>query len=122
MNDLRYPCPSCGFIVFTEPSGSYEMCSICGWEDDPVQLKYFSMRGGANGGSLWDYQQEIVKEISVDVKEYEGYIRDSSWRPLQPKEPKENKDAPRSGIEYFLSATEETRPYYWEKDNIEQSN
>jgi len=31
-----YPCPCCGYLVFTEPPGSYDICSICFWEDDPV--------------------------------------------------------------------------------------
>jgi anaerobic ribonucleoside-triphosphate reductase len=30
----RWPCPCCGYQVFTGPPGSYEICPVCGWEDD----------------------------------------------------------------------------------------
>lgn len=33
-----YPCPCCGYLQFGEPPGSYEICAICFWGDDAVQL------------------------------------------------------------------------------------
>jgi hypothetical protein len=47
-----FPCPSCGFEVFSEPPGSFEICEICGWEDDHVQLRFPALAGGANKLSL----------------------------------------------------------------------
>ena len=44
-------CPVCGKTVFTEP-GKYEICDVCGWEDDPVQFKDPDYAGGANRLSL----------------------------------------------------------------------
>lgn len=42
-------CPVCGKYKFTE---SYEICAICGWENDPVQLADENFAGGANEMSL----------------------------------------------------------------------
>jgi hypothetical protein len=32
--------------------GAYEICSVCGWEDDPTQAADPDFRGGANRESL----------------------------------------------------------------------
>ena len=42
-------CPVCGQYFFSE---EYEICPICGWEDDPVQRKDPDFAGGANSLSL----------------------------------------------------------------------
>ncbi len=73
------------------------------------------MRGGANGGSLFDYQQEIIKEIPIEVSEHAGYFRASSWYPLRSEEFVEDKSNPNSGLSYFTAATEDAPNYYWEK-------
>ena len=44
-------CPVCGKYYFSEP-GSYEICPVCGWEDDSSQKQYPDMEGGANKDSL----------------------------------------------------------------------
>ncbi|MCR5331785.1 MAG: EAL domain-containing protein [Lachnospiraceae bacterium] len=44
-------CPVCGRSIFAE-YGKYEICEVCGWEDDPVQLKDPDLAGGANELSL----------------------------------------------------------------------
>jgi cysteine-rich CPCC protein len=50
---VRYACPCCDFLTFTEaPSGSYDICPVCGWEDDPVQFRDPEFAGGANDPSL----------------------------------------------------------------------
>ncbi|EEX8828996.1 hypothetical protein DWH00_004983, partial [Escherichia coli] len=46
-----YPCPCCGNKTIDEP-GCYEICPICGWEDDPVQSADPDFSGGANSPSL----------------------------------------------------------------------
>jgi hypothetical protein len=43
-------CPCCGSGNFEE--GDYQVCNVCGWENDPVQEKYPDMTGGANEESL----------------------------------------------------------------------
>ena len=117
MKEYIYPCPSCGFLVFDEPSGSYDICPICGWEDDNVQLKYPLMRGGANGGSLLDYQKDILKELPVEITKTDEYIRSSEWHPLRQEDCIEDADVPKSGMSYFLSASKDALDYYWKKKN-----
>jgi cold shock CspA family protein len=46
-----FACPVCGAPVAGEPS-AYEICVVCGWEDDPVQSDDPAFRGGANTMSL----------------------------------------------------------------------
>lgn len=58
--EISFPCPSCGFEVFSEPPGSYEICDLCGWEDDHVQLRFPAMAGGANKLSLAEYQLQAI--------------------------------------------------------------
>lgn len=44
-------CPVCKKHHFS-CSNSYEICPICGWEDDLIQRKDPEFRGGANKMSL----------------------------------------------------------------------
>lgn len=44
-------CPVCGKHVFKEGLGSYEICPVCGWEDDLLQVLE-PEEGGANRFSL----------------------------------------------------------------------
>jgi hypothetical protein len=110
-----FPCPSCGFIVFNEPAGSYAICPICGWEDDHVQLGNPILRGGANGGSLLEYQQEILEKIPPETREHNGYKRHPSWRPLTDEDCQPKSDFPKSIREYFQAAVQDTPPYYWDR-------
>ena len=51
------PCPCCGSRVFTE-QGKYEICEVCGWQDDPVQSADPDYAGGANKLSLNQARKE----------------------------------------------------------------
>lgn len=42
------PCPVCGKTHVAE----YDICDVCGWENDPVQLFEPNLPGGANEMSL----------------------------------------------------------------------
>lgn len=44
-------CPCCSSKTISE-AGVYEICEICGWEDDPTQSRLPDYRGGANEESL----------------------------------------------------------------------
>ena len=44
-------CPCCHKFRFDEV-GKYEICSVCGWEDDPLQRRDPDLKGGANTLSL----------------------------------------------------------------------
>lgn len=50
INELM-PCPCCGSQTISE-AGAYEICDVCGWEDDPVQCADPAYAGGANAESL----------------------------------------------------------------------
>lgn len=45
----KYGCPVCMKYFFRE---NYEICPICGWENDPVQRREPNFTGGANRLSL----------------------------------------------------------------------
>ncbi len=50
---MTYPCPCCNNLTLTEPPpGTYEVCPVCYWEDDPVQANDPDYTGGANKMSL----------------------------------------------------------------------
>ncbi len=55
-----FPCPCCGYLTRSEHDfGSFDICPICGWEDDNIQAADPSYAGGANVLSLtesrWNY-------------------------------------------------------------------
>ena len=46
-------CPCCGYLTLSDWfSGSWEICSVCNWEDDDVQFRNPDYEGGANRESL----------------------------------------------------------------------
>ena len=49
-HDLQ-PCPCCDSRVLTM-LGGYEVCEVCGREDDPIQTAESDYAGGANKLSL----------------------------------------------------------------------
>jgi hypothetical protein len=47
------PCPCCGYLTMgPESPGSFEICEVCNWQDDPVQYQDPDYEGGANEMSL----------------------------------------------------------------------
>jgi len=56
MNKL-YACPCCGENTF-EDIGEFDICSICKWEDDPLQRDDPNDDMGANTLSLNDYRKQ----------------------------------------------------------------
>lgn len=78
----RFTCPACGFLAFDEPPGSYEICDVCGWEDDPVQLASPTFGGGANKASLVEAQLVVLRDHPLAIRELAGVRRDDLWRPL----------------------------------------
>lgn len=45
------PCLCCGTHTIRRRD-MYEICSVCGWEDDPSQAHDENLKGGANRQSL----------------------------------------------------------------------
>jgi hypothetical protein len=88
MGPNNYPCPCCGYLVFSEAPGSYEICPICFWEDDISQLRFPLMAGGANRPNLLDAQKTFAalgaKEARClpHVRTPSAHERqDGGWRP-----------------------------------------
>ncbi len=80
-------CPACGFLTVPEMSyGSYNICELCGWEDDCVQLANPACAGGANHESLVDAQASALVQFPPSLRETAGIGRSPSWRPLAPAE------------------------------------
>ena len=89
--DPPFPCPCCGYLVFQGPPGSYEMCPVCSWEDDAVELEFATTNaGGANGISLLEAQANFAEFGACDercigsCRPPGGTPRDPAWRPIDP--------------------------------------
>lgn len=63
-------CPVCRRCSFEE-KGGYEICPVCGWEDDPVQRKDPDFAGGANKLSLNKAREEWLKQLYLETDDYE---------------------------------------------------
>jgi hypothetical protein len=106
----EYPCPCCGCLVFDEEPGSYDICEVCGWEDDLSQLRFATTGGGANQASLVARQQQFIA-ANETVPDRE---RDPEWRPLDPHI--DRVEVPETGREYGASyADDGTAYYYWRR-------
>lgn len=118
-NQGRYPCPCCGYLVFDEGPGSYDICPICFWEDDLSQLRFAFMAGGANRVSLWDGQR-AYEAIGACEGRLVMYVRhptdenrrDAGWRPLDPaRDNIEDEQATANAARTYPD--DRTRLYYW---------
>ena len=49
--DGLFACPCCESYCLAE-AGGFEICEVCGWEDDPTQEVQPGLAGGANKVSL----------------------------------------------------------------------
>jgi hypothetical protein len=48
-----YPCPCCGYLTMGFPDrGSFEICDVCGWEDDNIGFDDPETAWGPNPVSL----------------------------------------------------------------------
>ncbi len=118
---MKYTCPCCGFKVFDEPPGSYEICEVCGWEDDAVQLANPCTGGGANGESLTEAQGKFQRTPEVDLAEIlsGGIERDRKWRPVNPKERQIfEAEVKNSGSNWPNKAVYELAQTYWNRNIV----
>ena len=86
---MHFACPCCGYKTFdSEPNGSYIICQVCFWEDDPVQLAHPDFSGGANRISLKQAQKNFMEFGACDPK-LKQYVRNPTaeearevnWKP-----------------------------------------
>jgi hypothetical protein len=124
----RYPCPACGHLVFAEPVGSYDICPICFWEDDPVQLQHPDLSGGANKVSLIQAQRNFASIGAVEPRLVPHVRRpeptdtkDPRWRPWDAARDSLSDAVIRTGKDYFDAVTpadealaaDPAALYYW---------
>jgi len=84
-----YPCACCGHLTLGQPPGSYEVCPVCFWEDDAVQLRWPTYAGGANRPSLIDSQRAYALFGAMEDR-FVKHVRqasedeqmDAGWRPV----------------------------------------
>ncbi|MCI7542121.1 MAG: hypothetical protein MSB08_03665 [Subdoligranulum sp.] len=60
--ETKIDCPVCGKTMVEE----YEICPVCSWENDPVQLWKPQLEGGANQMSL--EQAKVAYAMGKEVK------------------------------------------------------
>ncbi len=63
--NISYKCPCCGQKTL-DSEHMFDICSVCGWEDDNVQFSNPDFRGGANFFSLNEYRKAYLE--GKDVK------------------------------------------------------
>lgn len=72
---VGHPCPCCGFLTFSEePSGTFEICPVCYWEDDIVQLQDPEFTGGANEVSL-NEARDNFKKMKASQSRFKTSVR-----------------------------------------------
>lgn len=63
-----FPCPCCGQLTLDkQPPGTFTICGVCDWEDDPVQFADPDLEGGANARSL-NQQRKWYRQNARDEK------------------------------------------------------
>lgn len=84
----KFYCPCCGYNTLNEPpGGTYKICDICFWEDDPIQLDDPDYEGGANRVSLNQGQQNFEKYgacekemVKMVTKPTKHNVRNPEWK------------------------------------------
>lgn len=72
---MKYKCPCCGYYTFdNEPNGSYDICPVCFWEDDPIAIDDTTFVGGANHVSLQQARLNF-KKFGACEKDMLSYVR-----------------------------------------------
>lgn len=112
-----FPCPCCGYVVLDEP-GSYDICSICFWEDDIVQLRWPDKAGGANQISLIEAQHNFAL-LGVSEARNIRHVRppttaesvEPDWRPFDT-----SVDVLESSLPVARSWPSYNRLYWWRDD------
>ncbi|WP_436850786.1 CPCC family cysteine-rich protein [Streptomyces avermitilis] len=81
----------CGRLVHDRPPGSYDICPLCFWEDDAVQLRLPTAAYGPNRIALVDAQVN-ARDVGACTPLDLSFVRpplpdepvDPDWRPIDP--------------------------------------
>ena len=77
--------------MFAEPPGSHDICEMCFWEDDALQLEFATtLAGGANAMTLAEAQR-MFADIGAKGASLTPHVRkpspndrrDPQWRPIE---------------------------------------
>lgn len=120
-DEASFPCPCCGYLVFSEEPGSDEICPICFWEDDISQLRFPTRGGGANRPSLQEAQMSFQKCGACEERLVEHVrpvrpndARDPLWRPLDAG--RDASEIPQPGVDYGNTYPPDSAAlYYWRR-------
>lgn len=78
-------CPACGYLVFDEPP-DYEICPVCGWQYDVVDIALGTTTAGPNRIPLVQAQDNFLLYGTADPREPRAreaqweFRRDPVWR------------------------------------------
>ncbi len=71
--NTKYQCPCCGYYtLISKAENSFQICPVCYWEDDGVQLNDIDYEGGANKISLKQARLNFKKIGAIEEK----YLKD----------------------------------------------
>lgn len=118
----KYPCACCGHLTLDEPPGSYQICPVCFWEDDAVQLRWPDWATGANSTSLVRAQHTFASLGACDQRFLE-HVRppahdeplDPNWRPIDPQHDHFEPE----GIQLAAWPDDRTALYWWRHRDTE---
>jgi len=101
---MKYTCPCCDYKTFDEPViGTFNICVLCGWEDDLIQNVNPDYVSGPNGICLREAQYEFLNAATTT----EGFVKDPSWKILEP--PSNKMPLKGSTINFIVSANGDSK-------------
>ena len=115
MKRNKYTCVCCGHRVF-DALFNFEICPVCGWEDDPLQIRY-PLEKGANKVCLVEAQVNFGKTGVI----YKGFLNfadgkkyeiDSKWRRFKKSDKVEIRE---EGVAEIIYPVDMRKLYYWQK-------
>jgi rubredoxin len=83
-NGKRYRCPCCGYFTLKQqPPGTFDICPVCFWEDDNIQFRDPTFRGGANRPSLEEARRNY-QAIGAVEERLKLFVRDQRPEEIPP--------------------------------------
>ena len=71
----KFKCPCCGYYtLMNKPTNTFDICPVCSWEDDGLQLLEPDRENGANSVSL-NQAKKNFKEIGASDSKYLSIVR-----------------------------------------------